>query len=194
MAEHKTTDTPPARREIPRERQIDADQVRTLLEPTRLRIVDLLNDGPATVKQLAAALGRPPSSIAHHCDQLLDADLIHVVGTRKVRAIDERFYGRTAHTFLMGSLAKDLDLEHSMLAEAARDAAQHAIDLDRAPISGVQTYRLRRIPDEVAAESQRRLEELALEFGSVPTGGETRYGLVVGIFATDHPTVTEEIE
>ena len=52
----------------------------------------------------------------------------------------------------------------------------------------------RRVPDEVAAEFQRRLEELALEFGSVPTGGETRYGLVVGIFATDHPTVTEEIE
>ena len=177
---------------IPRQREINADQVRILLEPTRLSIIDLLNDGPATVKQLANALDRPPSSIAHHCDQLLEADLIRVVSTRRVRAIDERFYGRTAHTFLMGSLVRELGIEHALLAEAARDAAEHAVDADVAPIPGVQTYRLRRITDECAAEFQRRLEELAVEFGSAPTGGETRYGFVVGIFATDHPVVTDE--
>ena len=189
-----TDQTRPTGPPIPRQREIDADQVRILLEPTRLRIVDLLNDGPATVKQLAAALDRPPSSIAHHCDQLLHAGLIQVVDTRRVRAIEERFYGRTAHTFLMGSLAKDLGIEHSLLAEAAQDAAEHAVDLDAAPIPGVQTYRLRRIPDELATEFQRRLEELALEFGSAEPGGTTRYGLVVGIFATDHPTVSEDTE
>lgn len=194
MADRSHHNAPGAESDIPRQVEIDADQVRILLEPTRMQIVDLLNDGPATVKQLAAALDRPPSSIAHHCDQLLAANLIGVVATRQVRAIEERFYGRTAHTFLMGSLAKDLGIEHSMLAEAARDAAEHAIDPGLAPISGVQTYRLRRIPDELAAEFQRRLEELALEFGAAEVGGDTRYGLVVGLFATDHPTITEETE
>ena len=31
-----------------------------------------------------------------------------------------------------------------------------------------------------------------LEFGSTEPGGTTRYGFVVGIFATDHPAVIEE--
>jgi hypothetical protein len=34
---------------------------------------------------------------------LVDADLVKVVRTRKVRAIEERFYGRTARIFYMGT-------------------------------------------------------------------------------------------
>lgn len=45
---------------IPRQRTIEAEQVRILLEPTRRRIVDLLNDGPATVTELAIAFAALP--------------------------------------------------------------------------------------------------------------------------------------
>lgn len=91
----------------------------------------------------------------------------------------------------MGSIVAGLGIRHSMLAEAARDAAEHSVRPADAAITGVQSYRLRSLHDERAAEFQRRLEELALEFGSIETGGTSRYGLVVGIFATDHPAVAE---
>src|SRR5919109_2045146 len=74
-------------------------QVRALSHPLRNTILGLLHERAATVTELATALARPKSTVAHHVKVLAEAGLLQVVRTRRVRAIEERFYGRTARMF-----------------------------------------------------------------------------------------------
>src|SRR6478609_908803 len=74
-------------------------QVKAIGHPLRTTILQLLHERAATVTELAGALERPKSTVAHHVKVLREAGLARVVRTRRVRAIEERFYGRTARMF-----------------------------------------------------------------------------------------------
>ncbi|MGH8878642.1 MAG: ArsR/SmtB family transcription factor, partial [Stackebrandtia sp.] len=76
-----------------------ADQVKAIGHPLRTAILQLLHERAATVTELAVAVERPKSTVAHHVGVLTRNGLLRVVSTRKVRAIEERFYGRTARMF-----------------------------------------------------------------------------------------------
>src|SRR6266536_4489560 len=78
------------------------EQLRAMADPLRATILDLLLERAATVAELAAAVRRPKSTVAHHVNVLLKAGMLRVVRTRRVRAIDERYYGRTARMFYVG--------------------------------------------------------------------------------------------
>src|SRR6476469_9914979 len=77
-------------------------QVKAIGHPLRTTILSLLHERAATVTELAAAVDRPKSTVAHHVKVLAEAGLVQVVRTRRVRAIEERFYGRTARMFYVG--------------------------------------------------------------------------------------------
>jgi DNA-binding transcriptional ArsR family regulator len=77
-------------------------QVKAIGHPLRTTILGLLHERAATVTELAVALERPKSTVAHHVKVLSEAGLVQVVRTRRVRAIEERFYGRTARMFYVG--------------------------------------------------------------------------------------------
>src|ERR671932_2410668 len=77
----------------------EPSQVKAIGHPVRTTILSLLHERAATVSELAVALERPKSTVAHHVRVLAEAGLVHVVRTRRVRAIEERFYGRTARMF-----------------------------------------------------------------------------------------------
>src|SRR5204863_8219134 len=77
----------------------EPSQVKAIGHPLRTTMLGLLHWRAATVSELAAALERPKSTVAHHVKVLKDAGLVRVVRTRRVRAIEERFYGRTARMF-----------------------------------------------------------------------------------------------
>src|SRR5688572_32961520 len=77
-------------------------QVKAISHPVRTTILGLLHERAATVTELAVALERPKSTVAHHVKVLTEAGLVQVVRTRRVRAIEERFYGRTARIFYVG--------------------------------------------------------------------------------------------
>src|ERR1043165_7534304 len=79
-----------------------AEQVRAISDPLRTTILGLLHERAATVTELATAVGRPKSTAAHHVKLLTDAGILQVVRTRRVRAIEERFYGRAARMFYVG--------------------------------------------------------------------------------------------
>src|SRR6187549_3097027 len=80
----------------------EPSQVKAIGHPLRTTILSLLHERAATVSELAIALGRPKSTVAHHVKVLAEAGLVQVVRTRRVRAIDERFWGRTARMFYVG--------------------------------------------------------------------------------------------
>jgi DNA-binding transcriptional ArsR family regulator len=165
-------------------------ELRAMAHPVRSTILDLLLERAATVGELASALGRPKSTVAHHVNVLVAAGMVTVVRTRRVRAIDERYYGRTARLFNVGAVKQPRDnpmtLQTSALAEAAAEAAAaHAAD----QLEGF--LRHARITREQAREFWSRVVPLLHEFNQLPRSGDTVYGFAVGLYPTDHPALPE---
>src|SRR5215472_11922208 len=101
-------------------------QLRALANPLRATLLELPLERAATVTELAQAVGRPKSTVAYHVNLLVNAGLLRVVRTRRVRAIDERYYGRVARTFYIGALSRAEDKQVvaaiNGLAEAAAES------------------------------------------------------------------------
>jgi DNA-binding transcriptional ArsR family regulator len=148
----------------------------------------VLLERAATVGELAAAVGRPKSSVAYHVGILVDAGMLRVVRTRKVRAIEERFYGRTARIFYVGAIRPEQAsiLSNSLAAAAAESGPAHEADDLRAVLRYV------RIPREQAAKFWAGVIDLAGEFSQLPRDGQTVYGFVAGLYPTDYPTLPEQ--
>lgn len=162
-------------------------ELRAMGHRVRSRILDLVLDRAATVSELAEAIGRPPSTVAYHVGVLVDAGMLKVVRTRKVRAIEERFYGRTARIFYVGEIepAQVAELPNLLAVAAARSQTAHEADQLRAIL------RRARIPRERAAEFWDRVFDLTHQFGQIPRSGDTVYAFVAGLYPTDYPTLPD---
>jgi predicted ArsR family transcriptional regulator len=165
------------------------EQFRALFEDTRRQIVHLLLERAATISELAKTLDIPKGTIGHHVGVLEAAGLIHVVRTKKIRAIEAKYYGRTARTFLLTSRAEtDFAISPDFfLTTAAAEFARVPEDAGDEERPVMSTLRYARIPDERAAEWVLRLGELTQEFASEPRGGDTTYGLLAAFYPTDRP-------
>lgn len=166
-----------------------AREIKALAEPLRATLLELLLERAASVTELAAAVERPKSTVAHHVRVLLEADLVRVVRTRRVRAIDERFYGRTARVFPMGVLAAEVvdppPWNHPFADAAAESQAAYLADTMWA------NGRHARISRERAREFWGRVEELVAEFSQLPREGDTVFAFVAGLYPTQFPTLPE---
>lgn len=163
-------------------------ELRAMAEPLRSTLLELVLERAATVSELAAAVGRPKSTTAYHVGLLVDAGLLKVVRTRKVRAVDERFYGRTAKIFYVGKISPELARgQANFLVDAAAESLPaHEADRLRAIIRHV------RIPRQSAAEFWDRVFALTREFSALPRSGDTVYGFVAGLYPTDdYPSLPE---
>ncbi|MEN3356191.1 MAG: hypothetical protein V7637_173 [Mycobacteriales bacterium] len=162
-------------------------ELRAMSDPLRGTILELLLERAATVTELADALGRPKSTVAHHVKVLLDVGMLRVVRTRRVRAIDERFYGRTARLFYIGAVAP----EHRTPPPWANDLAAAAEE--SMPAYHADTMwsirRHARIPRARAREFWERVDAVVRDFTQIPRGGDAVFGLVVSLYPTDHPTL-----
>jgi len=165
-------------------------QFRALFEDTRRQIVTLLLDRAATISELAETLGIPKGTVGHHVGVLEDAGLIHVVRTKKVRAIEAKYYGRMARTFVFNRKVKTgVEVAPAFFVNEA--AAEFAKASDSFPddddIPMMSTLRYARIPRERAEEWLLRLGELSHEFVAEKRGGDTTYGLLVAFYPTNRP-------
>jgi len=75
-------------------------QLWAIADPFRTQLIQLLRDRARSTQDLALELNVPRGTVGHHLKVLESAGLIRVVRTRKVRAVTEKFYGRTARLFL----------------------------------------------------------------------------------------------
>ena len=75
-------------------------QLRAMADPFRVQLVQLLRDRARSTQEISEELEVPKGTVGHHLKVLEAADLIRVVRTRRVRAVTEKFYGRTARLFL----------------------------------------------------------------------------------------------
>lgn len=180
---------------------VDADtpaRLKALGDPLRMLILDLVLERSMSVTELAERTSKPKGTVGYHVDVLVDAGLLQVVRTRRVRAVDERLYGRTARTIVFPWQDGEIPFLRDVVADADVDRA------DGVTATSGYTFRHARIPMERAAEYARRLEALALEFIDEPRDGDVEYGLYLAIFpsnrlvraagsdATSPPEQTEE--
>jgi DNA-binding transcriptional ArsR family regulator len=163
-------------------------ELKAAFHPLRDQLLDLVLERAATVAELAEAVGRPKSSVAYHVNVLVGAGLLKVVRTRRVRAIDERFYGRTARIFYVGQIQPDqLTAIPNILVDAAAESVPaHEADDLRAIV------RHARISREHAAEFWDRLFALTREFSALPRSGEETFRFVAGLYPTDYPTLPDD--
>jgi DNA-binding transcriptional ArsR family regulator len=184
-----SSDSPPPGYELADELEVTTPtQLRAMADPLRSTILDLLLERAATVAELATAVARPKGTVAHHVNVLVAAGFLRVVRTRRVRAVEERSYGRTARLFRVGALTRP----------AARQAALGINGLATAAVEAVPAHeaddlrcglRHARIPPERAAEFWERVVALLHEFAELPRAGDAVYGFAVGLYPTDHPTL-----
>jgi len=163
-------------------------QLRALADPLRGALLDLLLERAATVTEMAQAVDRPKSSVAYHVNLLVEAGLMRVVRTRRVRAIEERYYGRVARTYYVGVLSRAEDREvvaamNGIATAAAESAAAHAADELRCTLVHA------RIPIAEVRAFWAEVQALARRFAQIPRSGDQMYGFVAGLYPTDAPTL-----
>lgn len=164
-------------------------QVKAISHDLRTSVLGLLHERAASVAELASAVQRPRSTVAYHVGVLVEAGLLRVVRTRRVRAVEERFYGRTARRFTIavdtgpaGSepTGETLPLDFNDFEVAAGESAQAFLDRR---LWGF--IRHARITEDRAGEFWERMADLVREFELLPREGDTVYGFALGIYPTD---------
>ncbi|GAB3084098.1 ArsR/SmtB family transcription factor [Isoptericola nanjingensis] len=165
------------------------DQVRALGNPLRTTILGLLHERAASVTELAGAVGRPKSTVAHHVKVLADAGLLRVVRTRRVRAVEEAFYGRTARLFYV-ALEGSGDRADGARPVDFNDFEVAARESRPAYLEGELWGFLRhaRIDEAQKQEFWQRMAALVEEFDALPRRGDVVHGFAVGVYpVADYP-------
>jgi DNA-binding transcriptional ArsR family regulator len=167
-----------------------SEQLRALADPLHAILLELLLERAATVTEMARAVDRPKSTVAYHVNILVDAGLLRVVRTRRVRAIDERFYGRVARTLYIGVLTRPEDKQvvaaiNGLAQAAAESAAAHAADDLRCTLVHA------RIPIEEVRTFWAEVQAVARRFAQIPRAGDQVYGFAAGLYPTDAPTLPD---
>ena len=160
------------------------EQLKALGDDLRSKIVILLRDRAFSTTELAAKLDLPKGTVGHHVKVLEKAGLIQVVSTRRVRALTEKLYGRTARLFLFESADTDAEDVRNVAAASLRRAAEEMLPIgeDSRTTFGVVTARLR---DADARRFTRRLEKLIDDFRAADDTTGTPYGLAAAHYRRD---------
>lgn len=165
-------------------------QVKAIFDPLRETLLELLLERAASVQELAAAVGRPKSSVAYHVKVLADAGLLKVIRTRTVRGREECFYGRTARLFAVGGVRMQPRSGSPSFFETAALDAETALNDD--DFRGITRYAW--IDPADAAAFWSRVMDLVNEYGQLPrtSTGSDAYALLTAIYPTQHPRLATD--
>jgi DNA-binding transcriptional ArsR family regulator len=125
--------------ELPARLVITTDQqFKAISDPIRSRILGIIQNQPATAKQIAISLKASPGAIGHHLHVLEAAGLAHVVARRLVRGIVANYYTRTARIFqyelsreVAGNTSINLDIMAKAYEELAEAEANAVVDIQQ---------------------------------------------------------------
>jgi DNA-binding transcriptional ArsR family regulator len=160
----------------------EPEQLRALGDDLRAKIVVLLRERAASITELAEKLELPKGTVGHHVKVLEKARLIRVVRTRKVRAMTERYYGRTARLFLFKS-SDDADGEgvRDVVAASLRTVADEMLPSADDDQTTFAVLRIN-LGDENAVRFVRRLNRLMRDFRKADDPEGQPYGLAISLY------------
>jgi len=155
----------------------EPEQLRALADDVRNAIIAVLRERARSTQQLAGDLGIPKGTVGHHLNVLEKAGLVHVVRTRQVRAITEKYYGRTARLFLFQTEdpADARALGSAMLRRAAAE-------LDVSPHTARFGFPKALLTQKDADRLERRLRRLTEDFLAADTAEGDPYALAVALY------------
>ncbi len=146
----------------------------------RGRIVALLRERATSASELAGLLDMPKGTVGHHLKVLERAGLVHVVRTRRVRAVTEKYYGRVARLFLFKSCdERDDELVHGVAATAFRTAAAELVASPNIENQGLLRVRLSAAD---VKRFDRRLEKLKDDMRAAETPDGEPWGLALALY------------
>ena len=160
----------------------DPEQLRALATQPRHAILSLLRESARSISELAAEMEVPKGTVGHHVKVLEDVGLIRVVGTRRVRALTEKYYGRVARLFLFqGEEAPD-----AVPPLGAATLRQAAAEVEHAALTNLGLVRARLAPAD-ARRFERRLKRLVDDFRAKDSGEGALVRLVVATWYSEPP-------
>jgi DNA-binding transcriptional ArsR family regulator len=159
----------------------ERSQLQALANDVRTTIISLLRERARSTQQLAHDLGVPKGTVGHHLKVLERAGLIHVVRTRQVRAVTEKFYGRTARLFLFE--VEDPADARALGAAALRRAAA---ELEASPETVRFGFPKARLREEDVLRLEKRLKRLTDDFLAAETSGGKPHALAVALYEQRH--------
>lgn len=155
----------------------DREQLRALADGVRTAIVARLREQARSTQQLAEEMGIPKGTVGHHLKVLERAGLIRVVRTRQVRAVTEKFYGRTARFFRF--VIEDPQDERALVATSVRQAAS---EIDRAPQVGTFGHVKARLRPADAKRFEQRIKRLMTALRAADTPEGAPWALIASLY------------
>ena len=162
-------------------------QVRALTDPLRYRVFEGLLGEARTAKQMAEALGTPPTRLYHHFRVLEQAGLIRPSGTRRKRGTTEKYFKASADLIRVVASPRSARSSAAISASALLQGVLAATQADlgressAAASSGrlryLRRYRIRATPARLA----KILAQLETVAGACETAGGSRRAPEFGI-------------
>ncbi len=160
-----------------------AQQFRAISDPMRSRILGIIQNQPATAKQVADRLGATPGAIGHHLHVLEAAGLAKLVARRLVRGIVANYYTRTARIFtydfpdkIAGGGAGSLEI----MSKARDELIEALVGVESDPHQTISFPHVRLSPERAQAYFER-IEALVEDLLHEPSDPN---GQVYGVFVT----------
>jgi len=161
----------------------EPEQLRALADGLRIRIITLLNQRAASTTELAEVLQTPKGTVGHHLKVLEKAGVVHVVRTRRVRALTEKYYGRVARLFVLKAAesAPEELRGGAIAALMLRQAADEVIASGTVEKDESAFVHVRLTPADVL-RFQRRLNRLVADFQSSADPEGDMHALAFALF------------
>ncbi len=179
-------DVPVTMPELPVQLVINTvQQFKAISDPIRSRILGIIQNQPATAKQIADRLGASPGAIGHHLHVLEAAGLAHVVARRLVRGIVANYYTRTARIFtydLPREVTGDTSINLDIMAKAYEELAE-AEENKEEDVNLCAGFPHIRLSSERAMYYSERLQALVDDILSESADLDGKvYGILVSMF------------
>jgi DNA-binding transcriptional ArsR family regulator len=160
-------------------------QFKAFSDPVRSRILGIIQNQPATAKQIARRLGATPGAIGYHLHVLEAAGLAQVVARRLVRGIVANYYTRTARIF-MYQLPPDVEGSESgsldIVTKARDELAEAVVTLEEDPCQMDGFPHVRLSPERARVYSERLRALLDEILAETPDPDGEVYGILLAMF------------
>ena len=168
-------------------------EISAYLHRSRMAILEVLRDGPATATQIAARLGVHPANLTRHVRVLEEAGLVALVEKRDTGRNLEKYYAATARRFRVAPETANLTAPHKIALTFARSELSAALvrlpDETTGPVTAL-VLRASVAPGMAKAFAEE-LAALAERFSAADRGDGQAYQLVLALYPGDADTNEE---
>ena len=159
------------------------EQFKAISHPLRTRILGIIQQQPATAKQIADRLRASTGSIGHHLKLLEEAGLAQIVAKRVTHGIIAKYYTRTAKVFdfdLPKEWVSPHDVTEDIVGAGYADLQLTLTQLGAEVLSGYPRVKL---SSQQVAKYQARVKQLIEDLlAETPDPNGAAWGLLVALF------------